>query len=380
VEPTLDRSAKVLAQSLVRRLTPVVWAGAQAPFPEVASDDPITLEPGGMISTDQSGEAEVVIEDCLKIYLYQGSELTRSTCRESDQESGLAVCSTAGMISVVNACLNQVVIVQTPNSEIVTTGTEFTVMYVESQDLTVVQVLEGTVAFTPVLSDTGGDTAQPSVDVSQNNMIITTSRDAPTSGSGAGLPEREVLPLNQWETLRNDLTVEDPYIDLWMESTRQITDLNNTRFPRQLARPTGEVTIQMAGTAWTDATLQTLVSESIPWLTFVHELWPRAFVTPKLLFPENAVEDARFLKSNRLTVKNQVGLSKWSRQTITIITTSESTQAADFVKRLSAYLKESGFLTNIEYIQPGEMQRRLLTATRSIQPVMFISLSGDFFE
>lgn len=374
--PTSDSSAKVLVQSMVRRLTPVVWAGAQSPLPEVNSDEIFNLEPGGFVSTDQSGEAEVTIEDCLKIFLYQGSELTRNTCRKTDAQAGLAVCSTSGMISVINHCLNQVVLVQTPNSEIVTTGTEFTVMYVEEEDLTVVKVFEGSVAFTPVLANI--QAVQPSLQIDANNMVFTTSRRIPTLINQ--LPERQVLPLTNWDALRDDLTVKDPYVDLWIESTREITTANLGTFPQILVRPTGVVTIQMVGDAWSNAQLQALVSESVPWLTFIHEIWPDAFITPKLIFPEKRVEDARFLKSDLPTIRSRVLRSSWARLSLTIAIPRGDENAATFAQSLSKYLEDSGFQAQIRPVDPllFTLGRRQIDNTGA--PFIYISVSGDAFR
>lgn len=374
--PTEDKSAKILVQSMVRRLTPVVWAGAQAPLPEVDSDEVFNLEPGGFVSTDQSGEAEVTIEDCLKIFLYQGSELTRNTCRESEAQAGLAVCSTAGMISVINNCLSQVVIVQTPNSEIVTTGTEFTVMYVPEEDLTVVKVFEGSVAFTPVLANI--QTVQPALQVEANTMIFTTSRLAPAAGDQ--FPERQVLPLTQWEALRDDLTVKDPYIDLWMESTRLVAEANQGVFPQILVRPTGVVTIEMIGDAWSNATLQDLVSDSVPWLTFIHDLWPDAFVTPTLVFPEKRVDDARFLTVDRQTIRARVQRSRWSQQVLSIIIPQGDKNAAAFAESLSNYLEGSGFRAQVRAVEPLLFARNRIQAASATTPLIYISVTGDAFE
>ena len=377
--PTGDESARILVESMVRRLTPVVWAGAQAPLPEVSSDEVFHLEPGGFVSTDQSGEAEVTIEDCLKIFLYQGSELIRNTCRESEYESGLAVCSTAGMISVINNCLNQVVLVQTPNSEIVTTGTEFTVMYIEEQDLTVVQVLEGAVEFTPlVLNAANIPMALGPVTVEADTMIFSTTRLIPEQINQ--LPERELLPLENWEALRNDLTVKDPYVDLWMESTRLVTEANRGTFPQILVRPTGVVTIEMIGDAWSNAQLQELVSESVPWLTFIHELWPEAFITPQLVFPETRVDDARFLKSDRLTIRSRVLRSPWARQVLAIVVPRGDENAAAFAQNLRNYLEESGFQAEVRAVEARLFARDRLQVDTASNAFIYITVSGDAFR
>lgn len=374
--PTDDESARILVESMVRRLTPVVWAGAQAPLPEVQTDDAFNLEPGGFVSTDQSGEAEVTIEDCLKIFLYQGSELTRNTCRETDAEAGLAVCSTAGMISVINNCLSQVVLVQTPNSEIVTTGTEFSVMYVEEEDLTVVKVFEGSVAFTPVLANI--QAVQPALLIEANTMAFTTSRVNPTLINQ--LPEREVLPLDNWDVLRDDLTIKDPYVDLWMESTRLVTVANRGTFPQILVRPTGVVTVEMIGDAWSNAQLQELFSESVPWLTFIHELWPDDFITPELIFPEKRVDDARFVIANRQTIRSRVLRSNWARQELSIVVPRGDKNAAAFAQNLSNYLNDSGFQTQVRTVDALLFARNRLQAGSATTPFIYVSVSGDAFR
>lgn len=378
VQPTEDRSAKVLALSTVRRLTPVVWAGPAAPLPEVASDDAFELQPGGMITTDQSGEAEVSIEDCLKIYLYQGSNLIRNTCRKTDQESGLAVCSTAGMISVINQCLSQVVLVQTPNSEIVTHGTEFTVLYDPQEELTVVQVLEGSVAFQPVLA--GVVTAQPAVEVQANNLIFTRTRQIPTSNPE--LPERQILPLTRWELLRGQMASDNPYVDLWMESVRQSAVINRTTFPQILARPTGTLLIEMPGDAWRDPTLQTLVSENIPWLEFVQDLWPEAFIKPQLVFPGKQVDDARFLESVDIKPSTRTAITNrgLAQRTITILALRGNANAEMIVKRLGDFLVDSGFRTNVLFLEAESLRQSRKNTPQNSGPVMIITLSGPYFE
>ncbi|HEY9087450.1 MAG TPA: hypothetical protein VIO36_04735 [Anaerolineaceae bacterium] len=375
LEPT-DDYAKILAQSQVRRLTPVVMAGLQAPLSELINDMVVDLQPGGMVSTDQSGEAEVIIEDCLKIFLYQGSELMRNTCRQSDYESGLAVCATAGMVSVVNDCLAQVVIVQTPNSEIVTTGTEFTVMYVPEEEVTVVQVLEGTVVFTPLLLNIPA--AQPPVEVNANEMIYTRSLQIPTSGNA--LPERQVLPLEDWGVLRSNLAVKSAYVDQWMESSRLIAVDQSLTFSQQLVRPTGIVNLEMRGSAWSDSTMQTLVTDTIPWLELIHTVWPEAFVKPKLIFPKREVDDARFFKVDRekLAVLSAAGAVPYP---IELIANRNDTQSVAFAENLNEYLLSSGVESSIQLVGSTSFGILRENATRtSSNAGIFITVSGDYFE
>jgi hypothetical protein len=301
----------------------------------------------------------------------------RNTCRRSDYESGLAVCATSGMISVVNECLAQVVIVQTPNSEIVTTGTEFTVMYVEEADVTVVQVLEGAVVFTALLGTT--QIPQPAIQVPENNMVFTSSFVIPATG-GDQLPEREVLPLNDWDKLRSDLAVKSAYVDQWMESSRQIAVDQSLTFSPQLVRPTGIVNLEMRGSAWSDSTMQTLVTETIPWLELIHNVWPEAFVKPKLIFPERQVEDARFLDVNRekIAVLFAAGAIPYPIQ---IYANRSDQQSVAFAENLNEYLLSNGVDSRIQLLGTASMDILRERSTRtSSEAGIFISVSGKYFE
>ncbi|TLN09063.1 hypothetical protein FDZ74_11935, partial [bacterium] len=168
--------AVITADAQVRRLTPSVFAGNLPPLPELQTELAISLEPGGMVTTGPLGQAEVVIQGCLKLFVFQDGNLQRSTCRREDTVSGLAVCSTGGMVMVLNECAS-LIDIQTPNAAVQTSGTWFSVIYLPQERLSVVQVYEGQVSVSAAIDLRAGDWEQGPT-VTRGNLWFTTPGEA----------------------------------------------------------------------------------------------------------------------------------------------------------------------------------------------------------
>jgi hypothetical protein len=158
--PTINLPTEVAvigSEALVRRLSAGVFAGSKDPLSPVNSADAFDLPAGGVVTTDISGEAEIVIDGCLKLFIFQDGGLNRGTCRKDDAGSGLGVCATAGMTGVLNSCVAQVDI-QSPSSVIEPIGTWFAVIYLPADQLSIVQVYEGAVNVQAVTDSRTGQT------------------------------------------------------------------------------------------------------------------------------------------------------------------------------------------------------------------------------
>jgi len=281
---------EITPDSQVRRLNASVFAGQAQPLSELVNDELFGLDPGGLVSTNRDGEAEINIQGCLKLFVFQDSELTRSTCRREDAQSGLGVCGTAGMTGVINNCTAQVN-VQSPSAAVGTTGTWFTVIYLPADQLSIVQVYEGNVSVQAVTDMGTGETTDPLV-LDQGSLWFSQPGGEPPNING--IDGRLDQPMEVWEALRPALIDRYPNLDRWMQSAQDQAQVNNQPFPESLVLPAGEVTFHFSGLVWTDERLQEAVQVGIPWGQMMRDLWPDRAVTPRIEFPNQVVvEDAR---------------------------------------------------------------------------------------
>lgn len=133
------------------------------------------LHSGDRIATDANGEAEVKIENCMRVYVYQDSQFVRSACPKAVSRSGSAYCAAAGTSLFNNSCGSRLII-QTDTAEIAVEGTYFSVTYLPSEQLTVVLVLKGkvTVRSTP---PTQQEDFSEAVEVTEGTFLISVAPD-----------------------------------------------------------------------------------------------------------------------------------------------------------------------------------------------------------
>jgi hypothetical protein len=291
--PTLATPFVVITpDSQVRRLSAAVFAGQAQPLPELTSDASFDLSAGGIVTTDINGEAELTIQDCLKIFIFQETTLQRKTCRKTDSLSGAAVCSTGGVTGVLNNCTSQVS-VQTPGSEVQTHGTWFAVIYLPEDHLSIVQVYKGEVGVKAVVDAVSGKTTSGQAIQEGSLWFTSPGVDAPTI---AGISGRDPQPMEVWEALRSELINKYPLLDKWMNAVKDQAVDKKLAYPDFLSRPAGQVTTHLVGPAWTDSLVEKGFLVGVDWAQAGLQLWPEFDITPRVVYNRQVVEDARQYK------------------------------------------------------------------------------------
>lgn len=382
-EPVATQAAEIQVDSQVRRLIPSVFAGPVQPLPELENNRPIGLPAGGLVSTGLGGEAEVVIQGCLKIFVFQDSSLERSTCRRQDVDSGLAVCSTAGLTGVVNNCLAQVDI-QTPSGTVQTNGTWFTVLYLPEDELSIVQVYEGEVGVSAIVNTRTGDetSSQP---LKEGSVWWTApGRQAPDI---AGISGRQPQPLEIWEAMRPELIERYPQLDMWMEAARQRAEIEDLPFPEYLTQETGQVILTLSGGRWEDLFAREAFFTGFPWLEMNVNTWPFANVATRIEIDNFVIEDARTIEYDpeyavktfreRGFIREGVQASVW--RPVYIIVEEISRDGTSYAYTLLEKFKEMSI--EAEVITVGqESMSYFLDVARDTPNEAYIFISVEVFE
>lgn len=281
--------AVVAPDSQVRRLSAAVFAGSKQPLPEITTDLAVNLDAGGLVTTGTEGEAEVLIQGCLKLFVFPDVTLQRSACRREDSSSGLAVCSAGGMTGVLNQCASQIDI-QTPASITTTSGTWFAVIYLPEDRLSIVQVYEGTVNVRAAINEQNGQWTDGS-QLTAGNLWFTAPGDQPPVING--ISGREAQPMEVWQALRPELIQRYPNLDDWMHAAEMRANNENLVFPQFLAPPTGEIAVTFSGPQWKDDRIQRAMMIGADWKSLVQNNWFDLNVRPHLVLPDYDLPDAR---------------------------------------------------------------------------------------
>lgn len=373
--------AVITPDSQVRRLSPAVFAGSSQPLPELTGSSPLSLAAGGMVSTDNKGEAEVKIQGCLTLYVYQKGSLTRSTCRKSDAASGLGVCSTDGMTGVINQCLNKIDI-QTPSASAQSNSTWYTVIYLPEDQLTIVQVMEGEVTVRPVIDPASDEWPEAQVLGSQSLWFTAPGPDAPVIN---GLTGRQALPLEDWQILRPALIERYPDLDMWMAAARQTAQRENLVFPEYLVSRTGEVNTRFVGQLWADDRIQRAMETGVDWKGIVQRVWPQINVFPSLLIHQDTyIFDAREVVFNRdESLKLLADAEFWqSAPTITIIAREEDPNAVLFANELHSALVDLDIRPLLQIASGSDFVKIadfLLQNPDTDSPYIWVETAGEAF-
>jgi hypothetical protein len=372
--------AVITPDSQVRRLTPAVFAGKNQPLPELKTDDIFSLAPGSQISTDKSGQAEVILANCLKLFIFQDSSLVRRTCRKEDAASGLAVCGTAGMTSVLNQCTSQVNI-QTISSNVKTEGTWFSVIYLPADQISIVQVYEGAVDVRAV-TDTQNRKMTGGQKIGAGSLWFTSpGADAPFIG---GIEGRQPQPMEVWEGLRSELINKYPDLDLWIRSARDRAKLQKLNFPDNIVAPAGKVTIHLVGAVWTENRLQDALLLGVPWRQTVRNLWQNFDITPQIEFPKRVIQDARGRKydpgSARKTLSG-TGVFSDPNTPITLAVNASDAAAQEYAYDFQSYLSEIGLNAELQQMSGDELKKTVQSAETGGygRPFIWINSSGEAF-
>lgn len=371
--------AVIAPDSQVRRLVPAVFAGNAQPLPELTDNLPVGLQPGGLVTTGADGEAEVLIQGCLKLFVFQDVTLQRSTCRRGDSASGLAVCSAGGMTGVLNQCASQIDI-QTPGSTAQTSGTWFAVIYLPEDRLSIVQVYEGVVNISAAIDPRAGDWTQ-SAQLAAGNLWFTAPGEEPPVING--ITGREAQPMEVWQALRPELIQRYPNLDDWMQAAEQRAGEENLVFPDFLAPPAGQVEAAFTGPLWDNVLIQRAMLEGVDWKDLVQQNWFDFNIAPRLLLPNYDIPDARELQVDRdaaLKYLNESGY--WNDySTINIVSLEGDFNANQFAYSLQSALAD--IKVPAEVFTVGEESFKVFreySDPNVTSPFILLETSGEAFS
>jgi len=362
-------------------LESIVFAGVAEPLDELAGNDPLSLDPGGLVQTDVTGEAEVVIEGCLSLFIFQDTGLTRSTCRREDAQSGLGFCATGGMVSVINNCTSQVDI-QTPSANVTTNGTYFSVIYLPEEQLSIVQLYEGSLDVEAVIDPRSGQTTRPR-EIGDNTMWFSSPGLDPPSISGVSA--REAVPLEAWEAVRGELISRNPNVAKWMAAATNTADVRKLNdFPDFLKTPRGDVQVELIGEGWNNDERREALTAGVPWAFMAQELYPNQETRQQIRWQEGNIKDARSLQFDQPRAAFILGESGYYRTefpTLLVGVNPENEAAWQYAEELVWYLQNAGFYAELyETGEGGLKELQALAQQRPESGLIWISVSGEAFE
>jgi len=369
--------AVITPDSQVRRLSAAVFAGTSQPLPELTGSNPLALPAGGMVSTDKQGEAEVKIQGCLTLYVYQKGSLTRSACRKSDAASGLGVCSTDGMTGVINQCLNKIDI-QTPSASAQSNSTWFTVTFLPEDQLTIVQVMEGEVAVRPLIDPSADEWPEGLVLGGPALWFTAPGPDAPVIN---GLPGRQALPLEDWQILRPALIDRYPDLDVWMDAARRTAERESQVFPEYLVPVSGELNTQFIGQLWADERIQRAMQIGVDWTQITRDAWPNFDVRPSLQVRDVFTFDTREVEFNRdESLRLMTEAEFWQRAPVIRIAARESDKpAVQFAYALQSALYELDIQAELQFVSDGQFDEIRNFDPNIDSPFILVSSTGEAF-
>lgn len=380
ISPTGETPIAVITpDSQVRRLIPSVFAGNSQPLPELINNSALALAPGGLVTTDAQGEAEIIIQGCLKLFIFQDATLERSTCRESDAASGLGVCATGGMTGVLNQCLSKIDI-QTPGSNTNTTGTWFAVIYLPEDHLSIIQVYEGSVEVRAEVNIASEQSAYTQT-LEAGNLWFTAPGIEPPEI--AGISGREPQPMEVWGALRPALIEKYPNLDIWMESAKQKASQENLAFPDFLAVPSGELNIQFLGPGWQNEKVYQAILSGVDWQSIERDLWFDLNMTPRIRFENELTPDARDVpvdiqRANALLSKTTF---RNNYNFIRIAVVEGNTFAEEFAFELQGSLSNLDLIAEIQYLPLESLDGYLKeAAVQNENPVIFIDAEPSNYD
>lgn len=375
--------AVIKPDSQVRRLSAAVFAGDSQPLPELTNNNPVSLSAGDLVTTNAQGEAEVQIQDCLTLFVFQNGNLQRSACRRSDALSGLAACSSAGMTGVLNNCTSMIDI-QTPSASTTTNGTWFSVIYLPEDQLSIVQLYDGKVDVRAAIKPAGNEWSPETQQLEGPGLWFTAPGSEPPVING--VVGRQVLPLEDWPALRAGLIERYPDLDLWMGAIRQTAGEQGLPFPAAITMKLGEMDSRFVGIFWADEGIQRAFEIGVDWKSLVENNWPQFNVFPSLWFQKDTyIFDARKLEYNRdaaLKLLSEAGFYR-SAPTITITAREENTNAVLFAKALHAALLDLDINTELAIASGSEFGRiadYLTLNPDTDTPYIWVDTGGEAFS
>ncbi len=373
-----NQQAVITPDSQVWRLAAVVHAGNSEPLPELTNNNAVSLAAGGMVTTNSQGEAKVVIADCLTLYIFQNGNLRRSTCRKSDSTSGLGVCSTDGMVDVINDCLSQIDI-QTPSSSAASDSTWFSVIYLPQEQLSLVQLYEGTVTVHAVIdANTGEMTPDSQRLVGPGLWFTRPGADAPMIN---GIRGREPQPLEVWPVLRQGLIERYPMLDQWMRTAREMPGVPGANFPEILVLKPGTITSRFIGQLWADDRIRRAMISGVDWKDIVVRNWPEFDIQPSLQLSDTTIDDARKTDFNRdEALRLMTEADFWQRAPSILVAAIEEDKAAvQFAYELQRSLTDLDIQVEVRFVSPAQFEEMQKMDANTDSPFILVRTSGEAF-
>lgn len=231
-----EEVAETGADYEARRLDAQVWASTDNAQP----NDLLLVNDGAwhelfgvrMVTTDNSGQAQLRGPDCDWAFVYQNSGLTLSPCSKG---GGTGNCAVGALVS--SDCD---ISIRTMPADVSKVGTWFAVIYLEESQVTLVIVGDGAVAVTPatelefelvdrerlefeVFTRELGEEIPVKVENGEPRLLYTASnqRLEELREFGALPPARDWLGMEALPELRQVLSQLDPMLDLWLEEIQE---------------------------------------------------------------------------------------------------------------------------------------------------------------
>lgn len=380
IPPTGETPIAIITpDSQVRRLIPNVFAGNVLPLPELTNNIAQPLAPGGMVTTDANGEAEILIQGCLKIFLFQDVTLERSTCRKSDAASGLGVCSSSGLTGVLNQCLSKVD-VQTPSSSASTNGTWYSVIYLPEDQLSIIQVYEGTVDVNAVINQRTESITDGQKIEAGNLWFTAPGREAPNIN---GIEGRQSQPLEVWQAMRPALIDKYPNLNEWMESAKEKANKEDLVFPDFLVLPRGDITIQLIGERWENRNATEAVLFGIPWSIISTSLWSDLNMVPSIDINQSEPFPASELTHDTEQALNLLYDTEFPplNTTIFIVSPTNNPFSENYANELQLYLLKLDLSSEIIFMSEGEYpayQKEMMQ--QDDMPFIFLNADPSFYS
>ncbi|MEM5776383.1 MAG: hypothetical protein AAGU05_15375, partial [Anaerolineaceae bacterium] len=355
-------------------------AGNSDPPPVLTHNNPVALQENAIVTTDSQGEARVEIlgQNCSTfLYVFQNGNLKRSACRKSASSSGSAVCSLDSVVDVINHCTSQIDI-QTPSTSAKSGGTWFTVIYLPEDQITIVQVLEGTVNAQAVIDVGTGEMDPNPQPVAAGLWFTRPGPDAPVIN---GIEGRRVLPLDVWPVLRMGLIDRYPMLYVWMRSVSQVPGIDGVAFPDILIPRAGAVNTRFIGQLWVDDRIQRAIIIGINWNEIIQQNWGMFDVSANLQIRDTAVLITRDTEFNREAALQLLSEAQfWQRApTIVIAANEEDKAAVQFAYAVQTALLDLDVQTELRFVSPAQFKEMQTIDPNVDSPFILVSTSGEAF-
>lgn len=222
----LTEVAVVQTEAKVKRENSQVQAGPAnvSPLPLLSDNEFHALAAQSVVATNDDGEAQVEIRDCLTVFVFQRSQLVTASCPRSSAVSGSPTCA-FGTSAFSNNCAGQVVI-QTRSAQIELQGTWLTVTYLPERQLSLAMIYEGQAKIWPVRDFESRTLGEP-LTVGERHFWFSNPGD--TAASVAGLRGRRVYPFEMAPDVMAELNMNS-----WLSRIKPRAEADGIDFPEYL--------------------------------------------------------------------------------------------------------------------------------------------------